>query len=434
MLFKRIFKSKKPVNNIGISSSKQSVQIPNIHEIALKRAFFVYYDDDNIIDNLEYFLYLGENIVKIINNLKINNATLDSYSKVMNICKIQDVFEFVDKYNKKFNINLDINKLINDGIIDFDSLEYEKMVSERRDECVELNGQCCSDGNSIIVKNYGSLSDAVTLIHELSHYKDIPDKSNETRFWFTEALAITEELIAVDELNDIDLKLFCFYFRLLYTKQCLRNLNGILPIMIVFQKIGDVSKESYKCIFKCDYYDEDIKVFLNYINYYLEKNKKFGLNTPVFEQLVMELKYVIGYIVAISLYKKYKLDNNYMNEIQNLHKLINELDVNDFIDRMNISTGVEDICEILKEYIYYLMKSILIIEKNGFLHIFHMYCVSGRDWFKKVSDMEHFFLMKRSLYFTLDFMMINSLQVELSNGLGMESGRKILLMQNLIMS
>lgn len=35
MLFKRIFKSKKPVNNIGISSSKQSVQIPNIHEIAV---------------------------------------------------------------------------------------------------------------------------------------------------------------------------------------------------------------------------------------------------------------------------------------------------------------------------------------------------------------------------------------------------------------
>ena len=67
--------------------------------------------------------------------------------------------------------------------------------------------------------------------------------------------------------------------------------------------------------------------------------------------MVIELKYVIGYIVAISLYKKYKLDNNYMNEIQNLHKLINELDVNDFIDRMNISTGVKDICEILKEYI-----------------------------------------------------------------------------------
>ena len=47
--------------------------------------FFAYYDDDIIIDNLEYFLYLGEDIVKIINNLKINNATLNSYSKVMNI-------------------------------------------------------------------------------------------------------------------------------------------------------------------------------------------------------------------------------------------------------------------------------------------------------------------------------------------------------------
>ena len=80
--------------------------------------------------------------------------------------------------------------------------------------------------------------------------------------------------------------------------------------MILFQKIVVVCKESYKFIFICDYYDEDIKVFLNYINYYLDKNKKFGLNTPVFEQLVFELKYVIGYIVAISLYKKYKLDNN----------------------------------------------------------------------------------------------------------------------------
>ena len=37
MLFKRIFKSKKPVNNIGISSSKQSVQIRQLaQKIALK--------------------------------------------------------------------------------------------------------------------------------------------------------------------------------------------------------------------------------------------------------------------------------------------------------------------------------------------------------------------------------------------------------------
>lgn len=313
--------------------------------------FFAYNDEDDIISEFEYFLYLGEEIVKIINKLEIDRNKLDNYSKIIDICNIQDIFEFVDKYNKKFDIDLDINKLIKEGVIDFDSLQYEKMVNEKRDEYVELIGRCCSDGNSIIVRNYGSLSDAVTLIHELSHYKDISKKSNETRFWFTEALAITEELIAVDELNDIDSKLLCFYFRLLYTKQCLRNLNGILPIMIVFQKLGDISKESYKCIFKSDYYDEDIKVFLNYINFYLEKNKKFNLNTPVFEQLVSELKYVIGYVMAISLYKKYKSDNNYMNEIQNLHKLINKLDVYDFIDRMNISTDVEDICETLKEHI-----------------------------------------------------------------------------------
>ena len=313
-------------------------------------SFFVN-NDNNVIDNLEYFLYLGEEIVKIINKLEIDRNKLDSYSKIIDVCSIQDIFEFVNKYNKKFDIDLDINKLINNGIIDFDSLEYEKMVNEKRDECVELNGQCCSDRNSIIVRNYGSLSDAVTLIPELSHYKDIPNKSNENRFWFTAALAITEELIAVDELNDMDLKLFCFYFRLLYTKQCLRNLNGILPIMIVFQNFGDTSKESYSKIFEDDLYESDIKNFLNYVNYHLEKKKKFNLDESIFKQLVIELKYVIGYMVAISLYKKYKLDNNYMNEIQNLHKLINELDIYDFFIKLNFDTQISRVSENLKEYI-----------------------------------------------------------------------------------
>ena len=124
-----------------------------------------------------------------------------------------------------------------------------------------------------------------------------------------------------------------------------------------------------------------------------------------------------------------KYSGNSREELESEKNKIQDLN----IDRIT-SEALNVQFKILKEYIYYLMKSILIIEKNGFLHIFHMYCVSGRDWFKKVSDMEHFFLMKRCLYFTLDFMMINILQVELSNGLGMESGRKILLMQNLIMS
>lgn len=313
--------------------------------------FFTYNAGDCIVTKFEYFLYLGEEIVKIINKLEIDNDTLDSYSKVIDICNIEDIFDFVYKYNKKFNIDLDINKLISDGVIVFDSLKYEKLINNRRDENVELNGRCCTDGNTIEIENYGSLSDAVTLIHELSHYKDIPNKSNETRFWFTEALAITEELIAVDELDDFNLKVFNFYDRLLYIKQCLRNLNGILPIMIVFQKFGDISKESYKCIFKSDYYDHDVKIFLNYINFYLKKNKKYNLKKDIFEQLVVELKYVIGYVVAISLYKKYKSDNNYMKEIQNLHKLLNQLDVYDFIDRMNITMDTKDICETLNEYI-----------------------------------------------------------------------------------
>ena len=91
--------------------------------------------------------------------------------------------------------------------------------------------------------------------------------------------------------------------------------------------------------------------FLNYVNYHLEKKKKFNLDESIFKQLVIELKYVIGYMVAISLYKKYKLDNNYMNEIQNLHKLINELDIYDFFIKLNFDTQISRVSENLKEYI-----------------------------------------------------------------------------------
>ena len=67
--------------------------------------------------------------------------------------------------------------------------------------------------------------------------------------------------------------------------------------------------------------------------------------------MVGELKYVIGFIVAISLYEKYKLDNNYMIDLQNLHKLINELDIYDFLKKLNFDTQVSRVSEILKEYI-----------------------------------------------------------------------------------
>lgn len=313
-------------------------------------SFFVN-NDNNVIDNLDYFLFAGESLLKIIKKLNIDTDMLDKYSEVIDICKIQDVFDFVDKYNKKFNIDLDINKLINDGIIVYDSYQYDELLSDKRKNIIDLRGLCNMDGTTIKIRNNASLNDVIIFIHELSHYKDILNKFNETRFWFTEALAIAEELIATDEMDNFNLKIYNFYDRILFIKKCLNNVTGVLPIMIVYQNFGDTSQESYSKIFEDDLYESDIKNFLNYVNYYLEKKKKFNLDESVFEQLVGELKYVIGFIVAISLYEKYKLDNNYMIDLQNLHKLINELDIYDFLKKLNFDTQVSRVSEILKEYI-----------------------------------------------------------------------------------
>ena len=82
----------------------------------------------------------------------------------------------------------------------------------------------------------------------------------------------------------------------------------------------------------------------------------------IFYDLLGGLKYVVGLIVAIHLFTRYLCDNNYMNEIQKMHKLINEMSVGEFINYLGVKEmSLDDIGDSVVKF----MKDVYVTSKNN---------------------------------------------------------------------
>ena len=335
------------------------------------RMFLVADENDFIVQNFD-MLYILLSYIKIEydrQNIVFDKKQIDKLAKKLKIYNISNIFEFVNNFNKTFNINVELEDLINKGIIIFDSRDYEKMVEEVRRKIMNNDGFCSKDGNTIWIKNKGSLNDAFTLIHELSHYKDRYDKSNTfTRYWFTEALAMTEEMIAAHLSNNKMEMIYNFEVRIIDSINCADGWFKVLPIIITYQKFSDVSEESYGMIFDKSNYNKDLNNFNK-----LMKNKFKSLDDvdienkekqvlDIFYNLLGGLKYVVGLIVAIHLFTRYLCDNNYMNEIQKMHKLINEMSVGEFINYLGVKEmSLDDVGDPVVKF----MKDVYVTSKNN---------------------------------------------------------------------
>lgn len=201
------------------------------------RIFLIYYENDFMVQNF-YMLYILLYYIKIEydkQNIVFDKKQIDKLGKKLKIYNISNIFEFVNNFNKTFNINVNLEDLINKGIIDFDSKNYEKITRDVRSKIMNIDGFCSMDGNTIWIKNNGSLNDAFSLIHELSHYKDRPDKYNNfTRYWFTEALAMTEEMIAAYLSNNKMEMIYNFEARIINCINCAAGWVKVLPIIITY--------------------------------------------------------------------------------------------------------------------------------------------------------------------------------------------------------
>ena len=93
--------------------------------------FFAYYDNDIIIDNLEYFLYLGEDIVKIINIVTRKDYPKTTYHEYITKILSNNNLEAIKLKYSDMTDNLDPERL--------DKLKQEEQTRLLKKYTLELD-------------------------------------------------------------------------------------------------------------------------------------------------------------------------------------------------------------------------------------------------------------------------------------------------------
>lgn len=320
----------------------------NLNEVKmLLNDYVINHDIGFVYDNLPLFGYTCELIRKTaMPFIKSMNDDKEEYKKYpLYTGKFR--LDIVRKFLKDHKIDLDVDDLVNRGIICSDCNTYFDEIEKERISEPYTGGTCMTNLRDnrieITVPNTGYISDSAVLVHELAHYRDEDYESNIlfTREFFTEALAYTEEFIFWKD-NEEKFK-ETEYFR----KACLfcltRDavmLESIIAIGVVFINTGDIDKEAYELYFGTDEgYEEDLQFTLDVIN-----SGEF--------RLLQKIDNVIALLLLPYLYYSYLKDPTFMDKIQALHELILTDSISDCLEYIGINTisfeEIDKISEFLK--------------------------------------------------------------------------------------
>mgnify|MGYP006999395259 FL=1 len=309
--------------------------------------YVVQNDFDFIYNNLHLIGYTCEAIRKISKPFakSMNNSDIEYKNFPVYTGKFR--LDIVRKYLKEHQIDLDVDDLFNRGIICCNCNTYPDEIAKERIYKPYTGGRCQSylDEHRVelLVPNTGYISDSAVLVHELSHYREEEYKNYTTasREIFTEALAYTEEFIFWKDNEKEFTEIECFIRNFLCGLTNLAiKMESIIAIIIVFVNTGDIDQEAYKLYFGTDEnYEEDLQELLDVIN-----SSSF--------KLLENIRYVIALILFPYLYYSCLQDPNFMNKIQELHKLILNENVLTCLDYIGINTisfeEIDKISEFLK--------------------------------------------------------------------------------------
>lgn len=294
----------------NIKDIKQLEDLMNSFFVSKKQMY-------NLIgDNLCLFWRLSELIIKSLEKIENLKDSLNIEITLSKMTPLENI-EIVKEYYKLHSINFDIDRLVDDGTIDF----------VYNDNALNLMGRCYVRNNKSLIDTYnnGVLLDSVILVHELSHFRN--HSRNVTRDLLTEALAFGEELQFVDFLKDKGYLEDVYYYKRNIYKIFYDIAVVVLPVykmLLLYSEFSSLDKESYKMCFEND---------INYLNE-LKAIEQFAQ-----KQLTSFLDYS-WYILAVTLgsyiYFKYK-DKKYYEVINNLHYLINNGNVLDFLNAIGLS-------------------------------------------------------------------------------------------------
>lgn len=292
-------------------------------------SFLNYHHEINnlIVDNIGIFYDLAK-LVNRETNQKEMISEID-WNKVTRKTFLENI-QLIDSFHQNIGINFKIDDIIKDGTINILTNDLDEAINNESSELLEGHNCYQSGHKSIDIYNNGLITDSVIWVHEISHYRNQTDNGRrQTNHLLTEAVAHTMELIYLDYLEKIGCEYEAYHIRsiLLNTFHFISYRAYILTKMyLLYQQLGDTSKESYKYYYGQDEdYDEIKDRFIKTI----EKNQ---------DALFDAIWYTLSGALSIYMYDRYRKENNFIYKIEELNSAItNDKSIAECLKIINIT-------------------------------------------------------------------------------------------------
>lgn len=256
--------------------------------------------DNLLFDNIDVFYTMSQFLGKQT-SIEIPKMQMD-WSKISKSTFFQNV-DFVDDFFKKMGIQFEINKILSDGTIDIITTDYEKIM-------YGLNNYL-GEHKAIKIYNNGYITDPIVWVHEISHFRNQPEEGRgQVNDLLTEALAHTTSLLYTDYLEKEG-----FVYEANFGRYDILNTFHnvsydayiVSKIFMLYEFMGDTSKETYKYFYKTD---EDYEEVRNDFIKIITKNPMSIRDL---------LWYTLSGVLSVYMYEQYRKDNNFITKIEQLN-------------------------------------------------------------------------------------------------------------------
>ena len=281
-----------------------------------------------------------KNIYALISFLNNNMEDLemdDEDFRLSSEANLNDKIKLIDDFYRSIDVDFKFDKIIEDGTFEILGTNSLYGIADN-----ELNGgfnNYYGQHKAIEVYNNGLLTDSITWVHEISHYRNQTDiERAEVNDMLTELLAVTESLIYTDYLEKLGYKKEATMFKIAQYNILYYVIKVSYPLMkiyLLYFLLGEVSKDNYKYLYKENYsYDRTINLF-----------KK--LNNREYNEIFTLIWYSIA-TIAIYNYERYKKDNSYIGKVKELnYKIQTDISLEDALKIIDIRLDSDSLNKIL---------------------------------------------------------------------------------------
>lgn len=266
--------------------------------------------EENIVfQNIENFYNLAKKLRILLNEFNKNIQLIIDVDFVEKVT-IFEMIEIIKKFYKEYNIEINLDTLINRGIIDFN-------LTNTCEEDFELWGLVHLENNIKLIdfNNNGLIIDVPVFVHELGHYRNLnKQKITQENDLLTESLARCDELLITDYLGKNGYEEQMNNYRISLLKQANKTIyykEVFFKTLFLYKTLGDVSIKSYELLFKNT---KDYEQVINNAYKIFKKNKNY--------QLIQPASYLLDTYISNYLFFKYKGNIEYLKIINELNEKI----------------------------------------------------------------------------------------------------------------